>query len=285
MSNPSNPPNGLLGKAADFSDQLQKIITFCGTVVGGASFAIFWYFANLEYVTTAIPPPILYSVAGISGVLAIVCIAIASYYRKRWVWWILLLIWIAAVSFLVVSSSLWLYQPPPLVWNLVDVSALETEKTVDLLPAVLQDQLKGRKGLLPGGDSYQKLLQAKRTSDPAEIWRGFYTPLVYPNRMPSEIRLKSGGKLNATNASIGVVYFTWVEEQGKIRVSHPQLLGFTSLNTAVSLPAIAANERAAIIVYVFPFSQEASESLPDTFSEVLEIEQREFFTSSQGDQP
>jgi hypothetical protein len=135
------------------------------------------------------------------------------------------------------------------------------------------DQLAGRNGLIPGGETYKTLIHARRVGEKVqEEWAGYYAPFVVANTMPSEISLNNVGAVNAANASIGVVVVVWTQGDDGPKIEPLKEEGFKALQSSIILPAkLRPAERAAVLVFVYPLTAAASASLPDDIHQVVTV--------------
>jgi hypothetical protein len=276
----ANPARGaawkLFDDAANFSDQANKIVSFVGAVVTPVLAVLWFLYGWLEDEVARWPRPWL--LGGIIAFLAIGLLLWVVTFRKRARYnrWTLLLM-ASGGSLLIGLAGLVLFlMPPTPAWERLDVRKIlgEHDKPQDLPLTLTRDQLTGKGQLFPGGETYRQLLSAKYDGRLTESWGAYYAPLFAPSTMPTSVSLKSGGKLNPQNASLGVLVVVWNESSGDIiKVARPQEYGYRSLGSSVSIPIVLnRDERAAMIIFVYPWTVEASNNLPDHFEEVVVVD-------------
>lgn len=266
-----------LASLSSFSEKADKILSFLGkvlSIVGG----VLWFVCGWlrEQVLVMPRQPLNWSI-GIALVVGLSLWLLSCCMRNRWNKWAILL-WTIIGGLCVGSAGLlWYFAPEAPQWQRLNVPQilLKNEEKHDLPIMLVLDQLAGRNKLIPGGETYKSLLNAKYDNKRLlENWAAYYTPLLVPSTMPKTVTLRDGRDLNPRNASLGVFLFVWNNDAKQIKVSIPQQFGYKSLNHSVSLPVtLKRQERAAMMVFVYPWTAGASANLPDQLEEAVALEE------------
>jgi hypothetical protein len=264
-----------LDRASKLAEKLDSIATLIGKAAVFVGAPLVAAHGWLREQVPVIPGKTLVALIAVIAVTGLVCALLA--YRARAKHWLHRGA-LAVVGGLGIATSgvLVALKPDPPRWQRIDVPQLLREPGLryDLPIIVMRDELLGRNDLMPGGETYRNLLGRQSSGERLlEQWAGYYAPVLFPSTLPKRVSLRETPAISPRNASIGVLLLTWSTDGEEIRVSTPQGFGYKSLQGSVSVTAtLKAKERAAMMVFVFPWTAEASAGLDAKFDELIAIE-------------
>ena len=259
-----------LDRVADTAGKVDKIWSLgakVGTaVIAGLVLAYTW----LGEQVVILPRPWLQAIIGSLAVLGLLAWATAYGLRTRLGAWAVVALACAGGVAMSVAAAIWWLLPAAPTWQRVDAFKVQNAPEVDLPLLLLRSELNS---LAPGGGTYEALLNQKLGgAKPQEPWAAFYLPLAVSSTMPSKVSVRRPGPL-ADQASIGVYVVVWTPGSKGITASAPKSFGFEALNDSVALHVpLGPTERAALVVFVFPWTEKAAVPLPKTFEEALSVE-------------
>jgi hypothetical protein len=254
---------------ADKADKIYSFLAKVATLVGAALYLAYGWLKDVALILTRLQLMAIVAVLAVIGAV----FALLAYRRRRlWSRWGVLATSVASGLFFGLGFVLWYVAPVGLQWQRIDVPAIARVESFDLPMIIMRDHLLARNNLAPGGNTYLFLVQAKRgTETVAEQWAGYYAPLAVISTLPRSVSLKSTGALNGANASLGVYVFVWNVETAQFRV--PRTFGYDALHSSVTIDTmLKRNERAAVMVFVYPWTLSASKNLPDDMFSAVSIE-------------
>jgi hypothetical protein len=259
-----------LDRVADTAGKMDKIWSL-GAKVGTAAIAgLVLAYTWLAKQVVILPRPWLQAIIGSLAALGFVAWAVASGLRRRLGAWTALALACAGGAAMSVAAAIWWLLPAAPTWQRVNAFEVQNAPKVDLPLLLLRSELNS---LAPGGGTYEALLKQKLgAATPQQPWAAFYLPLAVSSTMPSKVSVRRPGPL-ADQASVGVYVVVWTLGSKGITASAPIPFGFEALNDSVALNVpLGPTERAALVVFVFPWTEKAALPLPKTFEEALSME-------------
>jgi hypothetical protein len=266
---PDPAKTDFLTKWSEFADKADKIYSFVAKVATVVGAALYFLYGWLKDVALIMSRTQLMMLMALAVVLGGAFAALAYQRNGRWNRWRVLGTGVVGGLCFGLALVLWYVAPVGLQWQRIDVPKISQGESLDSPLMIMRDHFLARNNLVPGGNTYFSQVQSKRGNETvAEQWAGYYAPLAVISTLPRSVSLKNTGALNAGNASLGVYVFVWNVDAATFRV--PQPFGFDTLRGSIAIDTkLNRDERAALMVFIYPWTLSASQNLPeDLFSAV-----------------